>query len=309
MRPLYKRISGIIIVALTFYFIGRVLHNEWEKIIVYDWIPAPLWLVSSVIFLLSAYILSACGWTQVLRMLGVHISLSKGVSIFLLSIFGRYIPGGIWSALGRVYLCRLEGIPDSRSGMSVLLEQAYPVVSAGIVFILSLLLWNSADNLTSVAPLLIILPLFIIFLHPWPFLKIINPVLSMLGRGPISMSLRFYDMLLLAGFYIIYWMVAGVAFYFFIYSFYPMGFYIIPVLSGIFAVSFAAGYVAFLAPAGLGVREGCLIYLLSFFVPTSVAIGVAILSRLWIMGVELLILIVFMIKSNTRSMVKTALGW
>lgn len=309
MKPLYKRISGIIIVALTFYFIGRVLHNEWDKISVYDWTPAPLWLASSVVFLLIAYILFACGWTLILRMLGVHISLRKGVSIFLLSIFGRYIPGGVWSALGRIYLCRLEGIPDSRSGMSILLEQAYPVASAGVVFILSLFLWDSADNLTKVVPLLILLPLFIFFLHPWPFLKIVNPVLSMLGRGPVSMSLRFSDMLMLAGFYIIYWMVAGVAFYFFICSFYPMGFYFIPVLSGIFAVSFAAGYVAFLAPAGLGVREGSLIFLLSFFIPTPVAVGIAILSRLWIMGVELLILIVFMIKSDTRRMVKTALGW
>lgn len=309
MKQIYKKIPGIIIVALTFYYIGRVLYKEWDKISVYDWTPEPFWLVSSVVFLLLAYILIAGGWTLVLRMLGVPVSPRKGISIFLLSIFGRYIPGGVWSALGRIYLCRQEGIPDSRSGISILLEQAYTVVSAGVVFILSLFLWNSANDLTKVVPLLITLPLFIIFLHPWPFLKIVNPVLSMLGRGPVNMSLRFSDMLVLAGFYIIDWIVAGVAFYFFIRSFYPVDIYFIPIMIGIFAASFAAGYVAFLAPAGLGVREGCLILLLSFFVPTSVAIGVAILSRLWIMGVELFILIVYMVKCDTRRMLKTALRW
>ena len=309
MRPLYKRIPGIVIVAITFYFIGRVLYNEWDKISGYDWTPDPLLCVFSVFLLIIAYIISACGWTLVLKMLGVKIHLKKGLSIYLLSIFGRYIPGGIWSALGRMYLCRSEGIPDSRSGVSILLEQAYPVVSAGIVFVLSLFLWNSTDSLTKIVPLLILLPLFIVFLHPWPFLKIANPILSVLGKGHINISLSFYNMLKLTGYYIIYWIVAGGAFYFFIRSFYPTEFYLVPVLIGIYAASFAAGYIAFLAPAGLGVREGCLIFLLSFFVPTSVAIGVAILSRLWIMGVELLILIVFMIKSDTRRMVKTALGW
>ena len=309
MRPLYKRIPGIVIVAITFYFIGRVLYNEWDKISGYDWTPDPLLCVFSVFLLIIAYIISACGWTLVLKMLGVKIHLKKGLSIYLLSIFGRYIPGGIWSALGRMYLCRSEGIPDSRSGVSILLEQAYPVVSAGIVFVLSLFLWNSTDSLTKIVPLLILLPLFIVFLHPWPFLKIANPILSVLGKGHINISLSFYNMLKLTGYYIIYWIVAGGAFYFFIRSFYPTEFYLVPVLIGIYAASFAAGYIAFLAPAGLGVREGCLIFLLSFFVPTSVAIGVAILSRLWIMGVELLILIVFMIKSDTRRTVKTTLGW
>ena len=193
--------------------------------------------------------------------------------------------------------------------MSILLEQAYPVVSACIVFVLSLFLWTNADSLTKAVPLLIILPLFIVFLHPWPFLKIANPVLSLFGKGTIHITLRFQDMLMLSGFYIIYWMVAGAAFYFFLMSYYPLGLYFIPILSGIFAISFAAGYVAFFAPAGLGVREGILIFLLSFFMPTSVAIGIAILSRLWILGVELLILIVFLIKSETRRMVKIALGW
>ncbi len=304
-----KRISGIIIVAITFYFIGRVLYREWDKISGYDWTPDPSLFAFSVFLLILAYFFSAYGWTLVLRMLDVKIALKKGLSIFLLSIFGRYIPGGIWSALGRMYLCKGEGIPNSRSGMSILLEQAYPVVSACIVFLLSLLLWNSTDSLTKIVPLLILLPLLILFLHPWPFLKIANPILSLLGKGQIHMSLTYFNMLKLTGFYMIYWIVAGGGFYFFISSFHPMEFHLVPVLSGIFAISFAIGYVAFLAPAGLGVREGSLIFLLSFFMPTSVAVGVAILSRLWIIGVELLILIVLLLDGEARGMAKSALRW
>ncbi len=309
MRPLYKRISGIIIVAITFFFIARILYKEWDKISGYDWTPDLLLCSFSVFLLIIAYIISACGWTLVLRMLDVKVPLKKGVSIYLLSIFGRYIPGGIWSALGRMYLCKSEGIPNSKSGVSILLEQAYPVVSACIVFILSLFLWDSTDSLTKIVPLLILLPLFIVFLHPWPFLKIANPILSLLGKGHINISLSFYNMIKLTGYYIIFWIVAGGSFYLFMQSFYSMELYMLPVLIGIYAASFAAGYIAFLAPAGLGVREGSLIFLLSFFIPTPVAVGIAILSRLWIMGVELLILIVFLLNGETRRMAKAALRW
>ena len=309
MRPLFKKIPSIVIVAVTFYFIGRLLYNEWDKISGYDWTPDPLLCVLSVFLLVIAYIISSYGWTLVLRMLDVKISLKKRLSIYLLSIFGRYIPGGIWSALGRMYLCKGEGIPNSRSGMSILLEQAYPVVAACIVFVLSLFLWDSTDSLTKMIPLLILIPLFIVFLHPWPFLKIANPILSLLGKGQIDISLSFSNMLKLTGYYIIYWIASGAAFYLFIQSFYPMESHIIPIIIGTYAASFAAGYIAFLAPAGLGVREGSLIFLLSFFMPASVAIGVAILSRLWIIGVELLILIVFLLNGETRRIAKTALRW
>ena len=41
------------------------------------------------------------------------------------------------------------------------------------------------------------------------------------------------------------------------------------------------------APAGLGVREGALTYLLSFFVPLPIATVIALLTRPWIMTTEI----------------------
>ena len=309
MKVLYGRILSIIFISVIFYFIGRVVYREWDKIYGYNWSPHPLWLISSIAILFTAYILSAYGWALVSRMMGGKIGWSKGCSIFLLSLYGRYIPGGVWSVLGRIYLCRIEGIPDSRSSMSVLLEQAYAIVSAGLVFVVSLLFWNDAVSVVRVLPAVFLLPLFFVFLHPKPFLKIVNPILSWMGRGQINISLSFKNMIILAVYYSFYWVVAGTAFYFFIRAFYPLGLYYIPILSGIYAISFTAGYLAFFAPAGLGVREGVLTILLSLFIPTPVAIGVSLLSRLWLIGIELVILVLFLINTKTRKMAKMALGW
>ena len=81
------------------------------------------------------------------------------------------------------------------SSMSILLEQAYPVVTAGFVFVASLLLWDDIASVARVLPLIILLPLFFVFLHPKPFLKIMNPILSRFGKRPISISLSFSDVL------------------------------------------------------------------------------------------------------------------
>lgn len=309
MKAFYRRTIGVIIVSIILYLIGNVVYREWNNISGYDWSPRLSWLALSIATLFTTYILSAYGWTMVLRMLGGRIGLAKGFSIFLLSIFGRYIPGGVWSALGRIYLCRLEGIPDSRSSMSILLEQAYPIVSAGLVFVVSLLFWDDMGPVTRMLPAIFLLPLFIIFLHPKPFLRVVNPILSRVGRGPVNITLSFYNMIILATYYSFYWIVAGIAFYLFIRAFYPLEFYSIPILSGIYAISFTAGYLSFFTPAGLGVREGSLAILLSLFIPAPVAIGVSLLSRLWIIGVELIILTLFLINAETRRMARTALGW
>jgi len=305
----YKKIIGIILVIAIFYFIGNMVVERWDHISEYDWSPNILWLLISILILFNLHLMSACGWTLLLKMIGVKIEWVRGLKIFLLSMFARYIPGGVWSAMGRLYLCRLEGIPDSRSGMSILLEQAYPVVSAGLVFVMSLLFWNNTDSLARVLPAVFLLPIFFVFLHPKPFLKIMNPVLSWIGRGPIHIVLSFKNMLILAVYYSFYWLMAGIAFYCFIRAFYPLGLYYIPILSGIYAISFTVGYLAFFTPAGLGIREASLVMLLSLFIPTPIALGVAVLSRLWLLGVELIILVVFIINTETRKMAKTALGW
>lgn len=309
MKNSYRRAIGIVIASLLLYFIGKIVYREWGKITAYNWSPNLYLLLFSILILFFLYLMAAYGWIMVIRMIGVKLKLSKGLSIYLLSIFGRYIPGGVWSTLGRIYLCRLEGIPDSRSSISTLLEQIYPIVSAGVVFTFSLLMWKNTVSVTKVLPAIIILPLFAIFLHPWPFLKIINPILTWLGRGPIKITLSFYNMLILVVYYSFYWGIWGIAFYFFIYSFYPIELYYVPILSGIYAISFTAGYLTFFTPAGLGVREGVLTILLSLFIPMPVAIGVSLLSRLWLISVEFVILILFIINSETRKMARTALGW
>jgi uncharacterized membrane protein YbhN (UPF0104 family) len=54
-----------------------------------------------------------------------------------------------------------------------------------------------------------------------------------------------------------------------------------------FPVAWIVGLLAFVAPGGLGVREGVLAALLSGLLPGGMAVVVALASRVWITAVEL----------------------
>ena len=92
--------------------------------------------------------------------------------------------------------------------------------------------------------------------------------------------------LLVAG-YALYWAVTGLAFAALVASLYPLAPGDVPVVVAAYAAAYAAGFLALLTPAGLGIREGVLVVALAPVLPAGPALVVALLSRLWMMLVEL----------------------
>ena len=58
-------------------------------------------------------------------------------------------------------------------------------------------------------------------------------------------------------------------------------------MTGALAISSTLGLLALFAPSGLGVREGVLVYLLSLIMPSTVAVILSILTRLWMSFIEI----------------------
>jgi len=75
------------------------------------------------------------------------------------------------------------------------------------------------------------------------------------------------------------WVLNGLVNYVLIISIYPMTIGHVPIIIGICAIASTVGFLAFFAPAGLGVFEVSLIFLLGFYMPTSIATIIALMSR------------------------------
>jgi uncharacterized membrane protein YbhN (UPF0104 family) len=81
--------------------------------------------------------------------------------------------------------------------------------------------------------------------------------------------------------------IGGIGFYLFVDSVYPVTPSYILFLTGALAISSTLGLVAIFAPSGLGVREGALVYLLSFMMATPVAVIISVLTRIWMTLIEI----------------------
>jgi len=59
--------------------------------------------------------------------------------------------------------------------------------------------------------------------------------------------------------------------------------------------------MAIFAPSGLGVREGALVYLLSFVMATPIAVIISILTRIWMTLIEIgLIGVIYLFRKFQR---------
>jgi uncharacterized membrane protein YbhN (UPF0104 family) len=279
-KTLLSRVAGIAIAVLILGFLLRTLYLDWEEIVAYDWNLDYLALVFALSLMLCTTVIYAHLWKLIVQGLGMPLSFRKSYRIFYLSQLGRYIPGKVWSILGLVYLSEKEGVSKVISGASVILQLLLQVVSGIMVFAVTLPFWWNLESMAGLYVLLIFLPLGLILLHPAFVTRGVNLALRLTGQSKIELTWGYRYLLGQLGLWGVFWLINGVAYYFLIRSIGPAPLPQFLVLAGIFAISWVVGFLSLVTPSGLGVMEGALVLLLSFYFPTHVATIIALWTRL-----------------------------
>lgn len=242
-------------------------------------------LLLSLAALVPALLFVSLRWSLTLRAMSVPIEWWTSIRIWFLSQAGRYLPGGVWSYVGRFYLGRAEMAQETVIA-SMVLETGLRVISELLVFLFSLPFWVDIDFIGTKVILLplggIGLGLFLLqpsLLEKFSRLKILQKI----GLRPLDLSgLRYCTMLTLLAYYILTVLMVGSAFYLLVATFYPISIRLLPALTGGFAISMVIGFLVPFVPGGWGVREGILAFLLSRMMPPSVAIVISIVARIWL---------------------------
>jgi uncharacterized membrane protein YbhN (UPF0104 family) len=278
-KALLSRAVGVAVALLIFGFLFRSLYLEWEQVVAYHWNLNYLALVVAFGLMLLAAAFYAYLWKLILERLGTPLSYRKSYRIFFLSQLGRYIPGKVWSILGLVYLSQKEGVSKVISGTSVTLQLVLQIVSGVMVFAMALPLWRDLDSSTGLVALILLLPVGLILLHPAVVTRGVKLALRMTGQTEIELSWSYQYLLGQLALWIGFWLLNGVAYHFLIRSLDSSPLPHVLVLAGIFSVSWVAGFISLVTPSGLGVMEGALAFLLSFFFPMHVATIIALWTR------------------------------
>lgn len=219
-----------------------------------------------------------------MRRMGAQMQLSVAIRIWLIAQIARYVPGNVWHFAGRAYLARQYGIDTQMTSMSMLLELLHTITAALLIVAASPLVWRQQ---TLSLWLLLLIPLLACYLHPQLLQHVLSWGLRRIGREAIYITLTRRDMLTLLPGYCGVWLLYGCGLYALARSIYPLPLTDLPALSGSFAIAWVIGFLSFITPSGLGVREGVLGYLLGMFMPLHVALLLAVLARIWLTGAEL----------------------
>ena len=254
------------------------------------------WLVCSfgiILFYWSAYLSPFA--TLLSGITEKHVPFREAFTLFHLANITRYLPGRIWGVVRLLSLSRQFGLSKTAVGSSLTLHVGIETALGGLIG-LSLLFspkmretavdmldkMSGHITLLSLACLgILVVTLFLIpkvSTHTREFLK----TLTSLGQ-----HLRLW-MDVIAG-HILLWICQGFAFFLFVQSFTSVQWADAGVLTACFAFAWIIGFLSFLTPGGLGIREGLLGLLLANYMPAPQATLVALLCRVWMLSAEIVL--------------------
>jgi len=278
------------IVAAIFLFLGKMVWNNWNQVrdasFTFEVVPL---LLSTLLFAFS-YFIQIWAWYLITLKLKVALSPSETLESWFYSQLGKYLPGKIWLVLSRFYFYESKGKSKKNISVALYFEMVTMIAAAGLIFLAALFVYREIWLFYSWRQsgwLMLLFLLGLLSLHPRFLQKILNWILGQFKKEPLSLSISYSDILWILFVCILSWIVGGIGFYFFIDSIYPMTSQYILFLTGALAASSMLGLIAIFAPSGLGVREGALVYLLSFVMATPVAVIVSILTRIWVTLIEI----------------------
>lgn len=258
-----------------------------------------------ILFYRSAYL---SPFATLLRgITGKQVSFRDAFTLFHLANITRYLPGRIWGVVRLLSLSHQFGLSKAAVGSSLTLHVGVETVLGGLIGLS--LLFSPKIRETTVGILasfsgrtllltFVVVGLLagILFCIP----KLADRVKAFLKtlRQLVKKSRLWGNVLAVHS---LLWICQGFAFFLFVKSFAPVEWTEAGVLSACFAFAWVVGFLSFLTPGGLGIREGLLGLLLANYMPATQATLVALLCRLWMLSAEMLLaLIAFWIDRKMR---------
>jgi hypothetical protein len=264
----------------------------------------PLIILALALFV-AYYFLRCFLWQKLLEFKGYKLSLMKTAYLWEFSEFKRYVPGNIWSFLSRVSLFENAGIDKKTTGMALLDEIQLIIISSGLISLLCLPLVLSFGESTQ-----LLREMQIIILGSAAAILIYSFVVAFMlkRRGGKSFTANLFlpgytltGKLTLTGIAIVTFLIFGLATLvacLAVFNFEPR---LYLELSAFFTFALLAGYLSFVTPMGLGVREGIITLGLSRLTSIANSGFLSIFSRIILIISELtFIVIVFTFEIVTK---------
>jgi hypothetical protein len=227
-------------------------------------------------------------WREVLIGLGVRLPWAGGARLFFTSQLGKYVPGSVWPIVAQMEAGRAWGA--SRRAM-VAANLMTNLLNACIGLLVGCLLLPAYDAraLAHYGLALIALPFLVALLHPKVIPGILDRALALVHRPPLRAEMPLTAELRASAWSFFSWAALGLQLTVLCAALGHGGASTFLLCTGGMGLAYALGLLFLPAPAGAGVREVVLAFVLRSILPYGQALTVALASRLMLIGGDLIL--------------------
>jgi uncharacterized membrane protein YbhN (UPF0104 family) len=287
---LLGRAASLAIVAAAAAFLYATISRNWSELTRFEWSVDPVLFGASLLLHVGVLGWGVYIWSRVLACLDAPVvGYGPLLRIWSASNLTKYIPGAVWQFMTAAHLSRGRGLPAVVALTSMLLHVGFSLLAALAVSAVMLPIDPAFGPLGLVWVRVAMLVVAVAAVHPALLNAGLRLVPRALHRQVLVWSGSWARGLWLLTLSVVSWIVYGVAFSLFVAALAPISMAAVLPLTAVNALSFTAGYVALLAPGGIGVRESAMTVLLAPLLPLGVAAVLAIAARLWSIAAELLL--------------------
>lgn len=287
-RPVARRLVSYGIVLAAAAFLYSTISRNWSELRTFDWSVDPGYLAASIALHVAVLAWGVYVWSLVLRLLDAPtVAYRPLLRIWSAANLTKYVPGTVWQFLTAAHLSRGEGLPGVLALTSMIIHVGFSLLAALVISAAALPLEGALGLLGSPWARGAGVLLAVAAVHPVAVNAALRLVPRALHREVLVWRGSWLAGVRLLGLSLLSWAVYGVAFSLFVASLAPITPSAVVPLTAVNALAFTAGYVAVLAPGGIGVRESAMTLLLAPILPAAVAAVLAIAARLWSVAAEL----------------------
>ena len=264
-------------------FAVRALVRNWDELRTQPLVLElrPGYLLASVLLVWAMYALLIWAWRFMLASWGQELNGWTAARIWTVSSLGKYLPGKVWAIAGMALMAQQAGVAAwAATGSAVVLQVLAIGTGAALVGLTGAVALEAAHPGARLAlGALVIASAVGVGLVLWP--PVVRRLLRM-ARVPAEAVMAPKPEGVIAGIVVnaVAWIGYGTSLWLLARGILPATQLGLLRAIAVFTASYLAGFLALLAPGGLGVREGLFILTLQQPLGIAAATALALASRL-----------------------------
>jgi len=277
--------------AVVVVIVGRNLAGGLLDLRTHPLPRPPRWglvLLSGAVFL-SGHAVLVQTWRSMLACWDARLPYWGAARIWSVSNLARYLPGKVWNIGAMGAMSKAVGVSPVAASGSAILSTLVNLLAGFVVAVVAgrALLEQSSNGRGTIAMLIVVIASALLLVAPWLMPRVAPLVARMVGR-PVEATLPGRAVVYALVGNVVAWLLYGAAFQLFVFG-------LLGPLAGGYAeylaaytISYILGYLVLFAPAGIGVREGAMVTVLTYAGLTTgpEAALVALTSRVWLTLLE-----------------------